>query len=118
MPLHCITIDVSPPHDSEHISQILFELGALSVTVTDRNRNTPEETLVVADPPLHGSLTTASPEKLWPESQIKSLYPLSCDVESLLMLIATHFSLPSTPSFNIHTEIYDEKTPDEWVQHV
>lgn len=117
MPLHSVTIHVSSEADAGYISDILFELGALSVTVSDKNRNTPDERSIFGEPPASGLVhdTPPSPQKYWNESTITSLYPLSCDIEKLVMLLATDFDLPTTPSF-IQTDIFDEKQPEHWIK--
>ena len=114
MPFHSISINVSSEVDAGYVSDILFELGALSVTVSDRNAHTPDEQPIFGEP-LPSADYEMNAKKYWKESVITSLHPMSCDIEHLIMLIATQFELPTTPSF-IKKELFDEKDPQHWIQ--
>lgn len=117
MPLNAINISVSEKGLASYVSDILFEMGALSVNLTDLYAGTPSERPFFTEPPQHDKRLPTVLEQ-WQGARITGLYPLETNMQDLIMLIATHFDLPETPSFSIQTETFDEKTPDEWVRHV
>lgn len=119
MPLQSITVEVSGDTDAAFVSDVLFELGALSVSTSDLHRGTSSEEPIYAEPPQN-SITPSEPSKpptLWHHARVTALFPLSVDSEALLMTIATDFRLPQTPTLRIHSEPFDDKTPVEWVAH-
>lgn len=118
MTLQSLTVVVGSSVDSSYVSNILFELGALSVTVTDADRGKPSEQPIYGEPPQDGLLSPTPQNSLWRNSKITSLYPLSQDMEALQMHIATYFDLPTIPTLSLHSELFDEKDPDYWVRHV
>lgn len=117
MPLNAVNISVSEEGLSSYVSDILFEMGALSVSLTDLNAGTLSECPVFSEP-SHDEKILPTVLKGWKGARITALYPLETDMQTLTMLIATHFDLQETPTFSIQTEKFDEKTPDEWVRHV
>lgn len=117
MPLNAINISIRDESiSSNFISDVLFEMGALSVSISDLNAGQPDEELIFAEPPA--TWEQAQTVRAWSKSRITALYPLSVDVQSLIMIIGTQFNLHDTPTFSINTEEFDEKTPAEWVRHV
>lgn len=117
MPLHAIKITISDKDESTFVSNVLFELGALSVSTSELKQPGLPEDPIFHEPPQPGVPADSSPP-VWQNSQITALYPLTIDIESMVMLIATHFDLASIPTFSMHTELFDEKTPEEWIKHV
>lgn len=118
MPLQSITVEVSGDTDSAFVSDVLFELGALSVSTSDLHRGTSSEEPIYGEPPQN-SISPSEPSKptFWRHARITALFPLSVDSEALLMTIATDFRLPQTPTLRIFSEPFDDKTPAEWVAH-
>lgn len=117
MPLRVINVEATGKDLSTLISDALFEMGALSVSITDSNAGRPEEQPIYAQLPPD-TWQQASTWQPWENSRIAALYPESSDVEGVVMTIATHFNLPSTPTMRIQVDTFDEKTPDHWVRKV
>lgn len=117
MPLHSITIKAFDSCDPSYITDVLFELGALSVSVCDLNKGTADEYPIYGEPSQEGIEQNAS-TVIWPQSKITALYPLSFDMEALLMNLATDFDLRETPNCTIYKEVFDDKDPETWVQLV
>lgn len=99
------------------MADVLFEMGALSVSATDLNAGKPNEQAIFAESPPYTQKEAGKVEE-WKNASITALYPITTDVQSLIMIIATQFNLPNTPTFSIKADVFDEKTPDEWVRQV
>lgn len=118
MPLKVINVEATGREITMLIQDILFETGALSVSVTDLHAGKPGEQPIYEQQLLVGTRYKASEWQPWENSRITALYPQSTDVEGLVMNIATHFDLSSTPTVRFEVDSFDEKTPDHWVRQV
>ncbi|KAI0564581.1 Ribosomal protein L11 methyltransferase (PrmA) [Gracilaria domingensis] len=118
MPLHRIQVSIQFSEEANFISDFLFELGALSVSVEDGFRGTDYETPIFDEPPLLGTLAAKPIPILWKNAKISALYPIQCDIEQLTMLIATEFNLVESPIFSLESDLFDEKDPDTWIREV
>lgn len=119
MPLRSLTVSVGPDCDAGYVSDVLFELGALSVSVSDLLRGQPGEQSLYGEPPT-GSVEATSTQKtpFWSRAQVTALFPFVSNIEGLLMSIAADFELPETPTFSVQSEVFDDKDPDTWVRLV
>lgn len=118
MPLNAINISITDDVvSSTFVSDVLFELGALSVSTSDLDAGQPNEEPIYSEPPPP---TWEQPKatKAWKNSKITALYPLTTDVQSLVMIIGTEFDLNETPTLSIYADTFDEKTPEEWIRQV
>ena len=119
MPLKSITIEVAESRDTGFVSDVLFELGALSVSISDLHQGTAAEDPIYGQPPQDTvSLSTAIGQSVWRNARITALFPLSVDSEALLMTIGTEFGLEQTPTMRIYSEVFEDKSPAEWVAQV
>lgn len=120
MPLKAFCIEISDNTDACFVSDVLFELGALSVTTTDLHSGTAKEQLIFGEPtqPTDTITSTTPPLQpaIWNHARVVALFPVSTDMESITMTIASDFNLAQTPTLRIHTELFDDKTPEYWVQ--
>lgn len=119
MPLQQVTVTLTSDVDAAFVSDVLFELGAHSVSVQDRFHGTEQEQPIYGSPlkqSVHNSWASAS--SLWRNASIKALFPLSTDIEELIMNLATDFNLPQTPTFALTADVFDDKDPDTWVKLV
>lgn len=91
MPFTAIQVSVQDDSEASDLSDILFEMGALSVDIS----------------------AASEAHTAW---RICALYPLSVNVESMLMIVATHFNLPATPTRTIRAEVFDEKSAAHWMR--
>lgn len=117
MPLNAIHVSVTGSDLASFVSDVLFEMGALSVSTSDLYAGTPKENPIFIQPVDPSEITTVEFTP-WQNAKITALYPLSFDPEQIIMSIATHFQLSSTPTFSITSEQFDEKTPAEWISVV
>lgn len=117
MPLQRIQVVVQSSTETAFISDVLFELGALSVSVEDNFRGRADESPIYGEPPQVGTLGNNSPD-VWLNAKITALYPIGYDVEQLTMFIGTKFHLIQSPTFSLQSDVYDEKDPDTWVREV
>ncbi|PXF49975.1 Ribosomal protein L11 methyltransferase [Gracilariopsis chorda] len=117
MPLQRIQVIVHSSTETAFISDVLFELGALSVSVEDNFRGRDNECPIYGEPPQVGTLGNDSPN-VWQNAKISALYPIGYDVEQLTMFIGTKFGLIQSPTFSLQTDVFDEKDPDTWVREV
>lgn len=117
MPLKAIHVEVTDENLSKLLYDVLFEMGALSVSITDLHSGGALEQPIFSEPPPNNwqQFTTLRP---WKNARIVAMYPQSTDVESLIMYIATNFELASTPSVRMKADSVEEKSPDDWVRHV
>lgn len=117
MPLNAIHISVTEKGVASYISDILFELGALSVNISDLDAGAPWESPIYDEP--QPEFWREDPDRqMWNKACITALFPLTTDMQAMIMMIATHFDLPETPTFSISSDMFDEKTPDDWVRQV
>lgn len=117
-PLHAITVEVSGGSDAAFVSDVLFELGALSVSTSDLHQGTHAEDPIYAEPPQDSVTPSQSrAPSFWSDARIIALFPLSVDREAILMTIATDFRLPQSPTLHMYSEQFKDNVPAEWVAH-
>lgn len=116
MPLKSVVFDVTEDTNTYILSDVLLELGALSVSTTDPSRGTDLEKPAFGEPSqCSTNIVSSAQQNLWPNSRVTALFPLGTDTESLLMSLATDFELHQTPSMHLYTDSFEDKTPEEWV---
>lgn len=106
--------------DADFLSDILIELGAYSVSVSDRFQGTAQEEVIVADTSGDQVLQTTRKKNgsLWKQTQLKAWFPINIDAETMVMNLATNFHLPKTPSFAIETTSYADGDDAGWVSEM
>ena len=116
--------------DVRGLSEFLMELGACSVSITDSDRDTPEEEPVF-DEPGETSCTNdvddvlvennyamvledrAVGRNIWKRCDVSAHFPASLDVPSIIDSLRYTFSLPAAPRYTV------DDVPDlDWIKHV
>lgn len=123
-PSEDITMDV------RGLSEFLMEIGACSVSITDSDKDTPEEDPVF-DEPGETSCTNdvddvlieniyamvledrAVGRNIWKRCDVSAHFPASLDVSSIIDSLRYTFNLPAAPRYTV------DDVPDmDWIQHV
>ena len=78
----------------EELSDVLLELGAISVSITDAQEGTQNELPLFDEPGVENP-------RQWPHNKIVALYPEGINVPQLLGYAAEQIGLVSVPAFNI-----------------
>lgn len=116
--------------DVRGLSEFLMEIGACSVSITDSDKDTPEEDPVF-DEPGETSCTNDVDDVLMPENyamvledravgrniwkrcDVSAHFPASIDVPSVIDSLRYTFSLPAAPRYTV------DNVPDlDWIKHV
>jgi len=116
--------------DVRGLSEFLMEIGACSVSITDTDKDTPDEDPVF-DEPGETSCTNdvedvmientyamvledrAVGRNLWKRCDVSARFPASIDVPSIIDSLRYTFSLPAAPRYTV------DDVPDmDWIKHV
>lgn len=104
MALRKLTIVTRKGDDVSLLSDMLIELGALSVSVSDKHQDTELSQSIFADVQDEEDVQTSHRQQdLWVESNIQSWFPLEVDAETMLMNLATTLALNRIPTFTVET---------------
>jgi ribosomal protein L11 methyltransferase len=99
----CLIIDSDAEH-AEELSEVLLQLGALSVDLLDADAGTPDEMALFGEP---GEPTPS----VWQHSRVSALFDESANVNEILELAASRVRLPQPPRHRI--ESLEDK---DWVR--
>lgn len=114
MSLRKLVISAREGDDASLLSDLLIELGALSVSVSDQHEGTLDAQSIFADVNNESVIQPHPQDELWTDSKIQAWFPLETDAENMVMNLAANFGLPRTPSFSI--ESWDGS--DNWVDEM
>lgn len=88
-----LTIETSATH-TEALSDVLIELGALSVDIHDATTGTPHEQFLFEQ-------FDESPKKIWSKVEISALFEEAVDASIIMQTAAQSVQLPSLPTYRI-----------------
>jgi len=114
--------------DARGLSEFLMEIGACSVSITDSDKDTPDEDPVF-DEPGETSCTNdvddvlgkyalvledrAVGRNIWKRCDVSAHFPGSLDVPSIIDSLRYTFSLPAAPRYTV-----DDVPDRDWIKHV
>mmetsp|Transcript_38924 Transcript_38924/g.66427 ORF Transcript_38924/g.66427 Transcript_38924/m.66427 type:complete len:543 (-) Transcript_38924:56-1684(-) len=117
--------------DARNLSEFLMEIGACSVSITDSDADTDEESPLFDEPSLTSCSNDllddeelkeewaivipdlAAGRNLWKRCDVSAHFPSSLDVPSIVDSVRYTFHCPSNPRFKV------DDVPDlDWIQHV
>lgn len=119
--------------DVRGLSEFLMEIGACSVSITDSDKDTPEEDPVFDEPgetsctnDVNDVLLTeeensyalvledrAVGRNIWKRCDVSAHFPASLDVSTIIDSLRYTFNLPSAPRYSV------DDVPDmDWIKHV
>jgi len=116
--------------DVRGLSEFLMEIGACSVSITDSDKDTPDEDPVF-DEPGETSCTNdvddvlmgnnyamvledrAVGRNMWKRCDVSAHFPASFDVPSIIDTVRYTFSLPAAPRYTV-----DDVPDRDWIKHV
>lgn len=117
--------------DVRGLSEFLMEIGACSVSITDSDKDTPEEDPVFDEPgetsctndvddvlTLENSYALVLDDRavgrnIWKRCDVSAHFPASLDVSTIIDSLRYTFSLPAAPRYSV------DDVPDmDWIKHV
>uniref|UniRef100_A0A6T6NQS7 ETFB lysine methyltransferase n=1 Tax=Timspurckia oligopyrenoides TaxID=708627 RepID=A0A6T6NQS7_9RHOD len=109
MPFQWVKVDISGEEydgvDVELLSDLLMELGAVSVSVEDALRGTDAEKPLFHEPLPGNGVEWIMPadavggKTYWPKCTVKALFTEDAAVESVIMTVGAELNLPRTPQY-------------------
>ncbi|HUW26524.1 MAG TPA: 50S ribosomal protein L11 methyltransferase [Gallionella sp.] len=93
MPWLTLTVDSDAEH-AEALSEVLLELGALSVDLLDADADTPDEQAIFGEP-------GEAPPGVWQHNRISALFGDDRDVTVILREATAHIGLREIPEYRI-----------------
>lgn len=116
--------------DARNLSEFLMEIGAVSVSITDSDKDTENEHPLFDEPSLSSVCTNyddddddeqwamiipdyAAGRNLWKTCNVSAHFPNSIDIPSIIDAIRYTFHCPTTPRYTV------DNVPDlDWIIHV
>lgn len=95
MPWLTLIVDSDAEH-AEALSEVLLELGALSVDLLDADADTPDEQAIFGEP-------GEPPPGLWQHNRVSALFDSDQDVATLLQQASAAVGLAQLPAYRIET---------------
>jgi len=113
--------------DPRNLSEFLMEIGACSVSVTDSDKDTPDEDPLFDEP---GETTCANDlddpatfaivlsdlavgRNMWKRCDVSAHFPASLDIPSIIDSVRYTFNLAATPRYTV-----DDVPDRDWIKHV